>query len=115
MSERSTLDRREFTVRSLVAMLSGVAITITGCGENPAQPTLTDKTGVITGNHGHSVIITAAQLGAGGGLMLDIQGTASHRHTVELTTGEVVAIRDGQQVAKASSSSGTHGHTVTFN
>lgn len=118
MSGRSTLDRREFTVRSLVAMLSGVAITITGCGEGPTQPTqpiLTDKAGVINSNHGHSVVITAVQLGAGGAVALDIQGTSSHRHTVELTAGEVAAIRDGQQVAKASTTSGSHSHTVTFN
>jgi hypothetical protein len=66
-------------------------------------------------NHGHSVVITAARLGAGGAVTLDIQGTSSHRHTVELTPGEVVAIRDGQQVAKASTTSGSHGHTITFN
>jgi hypothetical protein len=115
MSERSTLDRREFTVRSLVALLSGVAITITGCGEGPTQPTMTDKAGAITANHGHSVVITAAQLGAGGSLTLDMQGTSTHRHTVELAAGEVLAIRDGRQVVKTASTSGSHGHTVTFN
>ena len=119
MSERSTLDRREFTVLSLMAMLSGVTVTISGCGGSPTQPTppLTDHTGLVTGNHGHTAVVTAAQLGTGGAIKLDIQGTASHPHSVELTAAEVLSIRDGRQVEKGSSPSpsGSHSHTVTFN
>lgn len=117
----STLDRREFTVSSLLAMLSGVAITISGCGggdDGPAAPSgggSGDKTGSITGNHGHSAVITSAQLTAGGQLSLNIQSSADHPHTVELTAAEVVSIRDGRQVAKTSSTSQAHNHTVTFN
>lgn len=44
MQERKTLGRREFTAASALAVLSGVAITITGCGgsgspSSPATPT----------------------------------------------------------------------------
>lgn len=115
MSEESTLDRREFTVRSLMAMLSGVTIVITGCGPNITEPTGTDKTGIITGNHGHSVVITSAQLAAGGAVTLDIQGTSKHLHSVELTRPDIKAIREGVKLEKHSSQSGSHYHTVTFN
>jgi hypothetical protein len=120
MSERRALDRREFTTRSLMAMLSGVAVTISGCsGNGPTQstPVFTDNTGVVSGNHGHSAVITGAQLGDGGAVKLDIQGTASHPHTVELTSAEVLSIRDGRTVEKLStpSPSGSHSHTITFN
>jgi hypothetical protein len=112
------LDRREFTLRSILLMLSGVTITISGCGdgdENPVQPTVTDKVGTISNNHGHTAVIEAAKLSAGGAVTLDIQGSASHNHKVELTAGEVVSIRNGQQVAKTSSTDNSHSHTVTFN
>lgn len=116
MAKGDTLDRREFTVQSLLVMLGGVAITISGC-ESPTQPTYTDKTGNLGNNHGHTVVITGAQLGAGGAVTLEIQGTSSHAHTVSLTAGDVVGIRDGRQVSKESSPnpSGSHSHTVTFN
>jgi hypothetical protein len=113
-----TLDRREFTLQSILAVLGGVSITLTGCaGESPTQPTYTDVAGTVGSNHGHTVVITAAQLTAGGGVVLDIQGTSSHPHQVELTAGDVAAVRDGRRVSKDStpSPSGSHAHTVTFN
>lgn len=50
-------------------------------------------------------------------MTLNIQGTAPHTHTVDLTVAELVDIRNGQRVSKTSSiaSIGTHTHTVTFN
>jgi len=113
------LDRREFTLAALLAMLSGVSITISGCGgsSSPSDPTgqpPSDKTGQISANHGHTVVITSAQLTAGGALVVTLLG-GGHSHTVDLSAMEVVQIRDGQRVAKASSSTDGHTHTVTFN
>jgi hypothetical protein len=120
----STLDRREFTRLSLLAMLSGVAITISGCGgggSSPGTPSTPnpnpgEERGDISANHGHTVVITAAQLTAGNQLLLTLtQGTPAHTHTVALTAAEVVSIRDGGRVAKATSTDELHEHTVTFN
>jgi hypothetical protein len=123
----SRIDRREFTRLSLLAMLSGVAITVSGCGgggggtSNPGSPTTPgagDKTGAISANHGHSVSITSAELTAGGGLTLTLRGSAGvaeHIHTVDLTGAEVVSIREGARVSKSSSTQEAHDHTVTFN
>ena len=119
-----TLDRREFTRLSLLAMLSGVAITISGCGggggSSPATPmTPTDgKEGSISANHGHRARITSAELAAGDQLTLSLGpsvGVQEHTHTLSLTTAEVVSIRDGARVAKASTNESAHDHTVTFN
>ena len=117
MAKGDTLDRREFTLRSVVAMLGGAAITLSGCADGPTQPSYTDTIGSLANNHGHTVVITGAQLAAGGGVSLEIQGTATHPHQVELTAADVVAIRDGRRVSKDStpSPSGSHAHTVTFN
>jgi hypothetical protein len=113
-------DRREFTVQAILALLSGVTITMSACGgDGPIAPDPTpggsNVPGSISGNHGHAAVITGAQLGAGNLLTLDIRGTANHPHTVELTAGEVQQIAARQRVARESSTDDGHRHTVTFN
>jgi hypothetical protein len=136
MAEQNVLSRREFSVAAALAALSGVAITITACGggggggESPTGASGApgyndgsttsgsasgDKVGTISANHGHSAVITAAQLTAAGALKLDIKGAADHPHTVELSAAEVVAIAGGARTSKESSTDASHSHTVTFN
>jgi hypothetical protein len=115
-------DRREFTVAALLAMLGGVSITLSACGKaSPSSPTtpsttqpVADKNAAITNNHGHVAVITSAQLTAANTLSLNLQGTASHNHVLELSAAEVLQVRDGRTLAKECSSS-THTHMVTFN
>ena len=120
------LDRREFTLAAILAILSGVTITISGCGGGssspsspstpaPTPPAAGDKSGSISANHGHTVTITAAQLTAGGDVTLLLTEGSGHTHNASLTGGEVVQVRDNQRVAKESTSSSGHTHTVTFN
>lgn len=118
------LDRREFTVQAVLAMLAGVSITISGCGgggggtptqPNPPSGGSGDKVGNISANHGHQAVITSAQLTAAAAIMLDIRGSAPHNHTVPLSASEVSAIAAGQRVSKASSDDDQHTHVVTFN
>jgi len=132
MAESKTLDRRQFTLAAALAALSGVAITISsacssGGGGGYGGPTTPsgsgggggtgggDKVGQISANHGHSAVITAAQLTAGGALSLNIQGQADHPHTVELSAADITAIAGNQRVARDSSVTNAHNHTVTFN
>ncbi len=130
MEQPKTLDRREFTLATALAMLSGVAITISSaCSSSsgyssPTNPTPTptptpaatgDKTGVISNNHGHIATITGAQLTAGAAITLHIQGAATHDHTVDLSAADLTAIAANTQVAKQSSTTNSHNHTVTFN
>jgi hypothetical protein len=128
MQDRKTLGRREFTAASAMAVLSGVAITITGCGgsSSPTGPTTPTPaptpappagniSGTVGTNHGHSAVITAAQLNAAEEVSLDITGDSSHPHTVDLSAEEVQQIGAGQQVSKESSNDASHTHTVTFN
>jgi hypothetical protein len=60
-------------------------------------------------------VITSAQLSAGGGITLGIEGTAGHNHTVTLAASEITAMAGNQRVSKESSSDSGHAHTVTFN
>jgi hypothetical protein len=112
------LSRREFSRESVLAMLAGVAITITGCGDdsNPAAPTGgSDVTGAVSANHGHVATVRSADITAGGGVTLNIMGQADHPHTVVLTATQVQQIGNRQQVAVTSSTDVAHQHTVTFN
>ena len=111
--------RREFSRESVLAMLAGVAITITGCGDddsNPAAPTSgSDFTGSVSANHGHVATVRSADVTAAGGVTLNIMGQADHPHTVVLTPTQVQQIGNRQQVAVTSSTDAAHQHTVTFN
>jgi len=129
MEERGTLDRREFTLATVLAVLSGVTITISGCGgggggggSSPTSPTAPtpapssgDKNGSISANHGHTCRITAAQLTAGAAVNLELTVGEGHTHSVNLTTAEVTQIAANQRVSKESSNDDAHTHVVSFN
>ena len=121
--------RRQFSI-AVLAPLAGAIIAI-ACGgsvNNPTSPTATatasegQNIGFVEGNHPlpHFAAISAAQLSAGNGIVLDISN-GSHSHTVTLTSAEVMQIAAKVRVSVDSStnphSNGTdpHAHTVTFN
>jgi hypothetical protein len=117
MSESRVVSRRQFTLAGALAALGGAVITI-GCGsDSPAgnTPPPVDVAGAIGANHGHAATITAAQIGAGNTIVLDIQGASDHAHTVELTAAEIAQVRDRRQLVKTSTNTFSHAHTVTFN
>ena len=121
IERKDEVTRREFTIESVMALLAGVAITVTGCGDDDPTPTSPSPApsagvqGAVGTNHGHTAEVTAAQITAAGAVSLNITGTATHPHTVELTADEVRRIGQRQQVAKTSSTDAGHSHTVTFN
>jgi hypothetical protein len=122
-TEPSVLTRRDFTLKSALAILAGVIITIDGCGgsSSPAAPTPTtpgtssgDIQGSVSANHGHIATITRAELTAGNAVSLDIKGNATHSHTVEISQGDLQNLQNRRPVAKDSTNSEGHSHTVTF-
>jgi len=123
MSDQNLLTRREFTVEWVLAVLAGATITITGCGgddnnnspgTNPT-PQTGDKAGVISANHGHTAIVTAATLASPTAVTINMRAQATHNHTLTLTAAEVTSIAANARVEKISSTDDGHNHTVTFN
>lgn len=115
------ITRREFSLQSALAILSTCVITIDACGsnyKNPNNPTPTpaptDITGSISANHGHTAVITAAHITDGNAYSLDIMGTATHPHTVDITQGDLSSLKGHQAVTKTSTTNSGHNHSVTF-
>jgi hypothetical protein len=125
------LTRREFTVESILALLAGVTITVSGCGggysSSPTAPTPTtntppptttstqDVSGAISANHGHVATVTSAQITTANAVSLNIQGTATHNHVVSVTADQIRMIAARTQVAVQSTNNDGHEHMVTFN
>ncbi len=110
-------NRREFVGAAATAFLTGLAITVVGCGEDePTAPAggSGDIAGSISGNHGHIAVITKAQLDASGGVTLDIAASAGHAHTVTLTADQIATIKTGTHVEVVSTATNSHTHTVGF-
>jgi hypothetical protein len=138
-----TVTRREFTAASISALFVGMAVTLIDCsggsssyGTAPSPVTASgdpvpapsgSKAGAISDNHGHIATVTSAQLTAGGGVALSIQGSANHDHSLALSASQVAQVAAGVRVSESSSrttasldtgygsSLVTHDHTVVFN
>jgi hypothetical protein len=120
--------RREFTLAACVAILTGAAITVTGCGgsySSPAGPSgggggtgtggSGDKQGAISANHGHTATITGAELSAGNAVTIQLTIGDGHTHTLDLSANQVMSIAANQRISQNSSVDAGHSHSVTFN
>jgi len=125
LEKQDGIDRREFTLQAAMAILAGCTITVAeGCGSSyssmPPSPTPapigapTDVTGSISANHGHTAVITGAQITAGNAIALDIQGSATHTHTVQISQADLTSLKNRQAVSRDSTNNSGHMHTVTF-
>jgi hypothetical protein len=120
LDRRPSLDRRQFTVNAALAILAGCVITITdsACGSSPAAPAAVvppaDVTGNVSANHGHIAVITGAQITAGGAIPLNIQGGATHPHTLTISQADLTSLKNKQPVTIASTTDNGHSHSVTF-
>lgn len=118
------IGRREFTAQGIMLLLAGVTVFVSACDDSPTSPTSPtgsgDISGAISANHGHTAVITSAELSAGKQITLHIRGQSDHDHTVDLSSSEVMQVAGRQRVSKTSSTTsdgsyGTHNHMVTFN
>ena len=117
MADENLLTRRAFTLESVMAILATATITITGCGETDLGPSPPpgDREGVVSENHGHRAIVTAAQLNSNNTVTIDMRYQATHNHTLTLSATELGSIAENGRVMKTSSTDDGHNHVVTFN
>jgi len=98
-----------------------------GYGMNSPAPAPTPSPGscgasvsMITGNHGHVLVVPMADLNSTSPITYNIQGSADHNHTVTLDASQLAMIK-AKMAVMVTSSSGTstyfapHMHAVTAN
>jgi len=81
----------------------------------PPPGTLSCRDTLIVGNHGHSVMIPAADLDSTVNMTYNIQGTADHNHTITLTPAQLQDIKAMTAESVMSSTTLSHSHEVTVN
>ena len=110
------LTRKQFLT---VGAIAGATVTliVTGCGSDDS-----DSGGGgggscspdIVGNHGHTLVISAADLEAGANKTYNIQGTSPHDHEVILTAAHFTSLKNGSSVSVTSTSTAGHDHPITI-
>jgi len=68
----------------------------------------------ITGNHGHSLAVPAADITAGVEKSYNIMGSSGHSHDVIITAAMFADLQDAKPVTVDSSEESEHAHTVTI-
>jgi hypothetical protein len=96
--------RKDFLKLS-VALAGGAAVL--GCGSGDCDSS------TIADNHGHRLTIPDADIKAGAGKSYNIQGTAGHSHTVELSAAQMTQLSQGTSLTVTSSTTDLHSHAVT--
>lgn len=77
------------------------------CSTNGAHDT------AITANHGHALMVPAADFVAAGDKTYDIQGSAAHTHSITLSQAQRATILGGGTVTVTSTVGFAHTHDVT--
>ncbi len=84
-----------------------------GQGGSTAAACTNGADAVISKNHKHSLMVSAADIMAGVDKTYDIQGASSHSHDVTLTAAHFASLLNGEMVV-VDSTKGGHTHTVTL-
>jgi len=70
-------------------------------------------TDTIASNHGHVLVVTAADAAAGADKTYDIMGTASHTHSVTITAAMFSMLETGTVITTTSTTNSGHSHGIT--
>jgi hypothetical protein len=109
-------------------ILGGTTITaaapfvLYGCGSGADQQSalldvddFEDTIGVISANHGHVATISVDQLQSQSPVVLDIRGTSTHTHAVDVTGVDLARLRSGEALSLRTTADATgHTHSVSF-
>ena len=68
----------------------------------------------ISGNHGHSLTVSKADIEAGANKTYSIKGSADHDHEITITAADFNTLKSNMQVGENSTTVQSHSHTVTI-
>ena len=75
--------------------------------------TCTSTTAAIGANHGHSIMVAAADITAGVEKTYNIKGGSQHPHTVVVSAAMFTMLKAGMAIMVTSSTDAGHAHAVT--
>ena len=98
-----------------VAALAGCGGDDGGGGGTPDSPAAvcTTPTSAIQGNHGHTLVVSLADVNAAVDKTYDITGTSAHAHMVTITAADFAMIKAGTTRMVVSTTGGSHTHPVS--
>ena len=70
--------------------------------------------GSVSANHGHSVVVTKADVQAGIEKQYNIQGSADHPHTITVSASNFSTLQTNQQIQVTSTSGSGHTHSISI-
>jgi hypothetical protein len=107
------------TRKTFLIQLAGGGWLIAGCGggggssDDDSPPPAGTCAASISGNHGHTLTIPAADLDSTTDKTYDITGGALHSHSVTFTTAQLALLKAGSTVAVTSTLSEGHDHQIS--
>jgi hypothetical protein len=113
-----TLTRKEFlsSVMTAAAGAAGAALLV-ACGSSSDDDgggncLMAGVNASIGANHGHALVVTAADVMAGAAKMYDIKGSADHTHSVTVSAGVFAMLASNQSAMTISTTVDNHSHTI---
>ena len=123
MLKISDMTRKDFLKAVVACAGAGAAVSalLTACGgtdqsSQNLQGSCRDngaRNGAITGNHGHSLVVPPADVLAGAAKTYNIQGTASHPHTITIRADQMTVLAANGTFTVTSTNDAGHTHDVT--
>jgi hypothetical protein len=112
-----SMTRKQF-LRTVVGATIGVAgvATLAACGgdDGPADApgSCTTPSTTIGGNHGHTMMVTKAEVDAATAKTYDITGAGGHTHTVTVSVANFASLAVGGTLTITSTTANAHSHEV---
>jgi hypothetical protein len=114
------MQRRQF-LRVLGGGAAG-SVLVAACGDDgggapidaPASCSEHGAISIISGNHGHSMIVTAAEIGAPMDRDYDLMGSADHTHTATVASALFEQLATNSPVQVTSTVTNGHSHAITI-
>ncbi|MGM5470126.1 hypothetical protein ACS386_07600 [Flavobacteriaceae bacterium LMO-SS05] len=123
------MKRKTFIQKTVGALLLAIpAYSIVSCSSsedgpsgnpnpnpNPSGNCLQNGTNIaISGNHGHALTVSVADINAGVDKTYSIEGSADHDHAVTVTAAQFNTLKSNMQVGINSTIVQSHSHTLTI-
>lgn len=83
-----------------------------GSGSNLASCEQNGTNATIGANHGHTLMVTSADVTAGADKTYNIRGTADHTHTVTITAAMFQMLQQNHAITTTSSTDALHDHSI---